>query len=167
MRVKWVFWALAIGGTVGAALALTSSLKRSFEQTLTSACGRAVTIQVARVTFPFGIDLVGIDVPSLPGEMGGSPASIGEVSLRLSFPAALGGKPGMEIELTRPRLVMARDPDGFFSFPVEAIFTTGRQTPGMILSRMRIRDGSLTFIDQAIAPEVICDLRDLRLSVSL
>ena len=168
MKIRTILWALAIGLAIGAYLSSTTLLKAWMEGALSQAAGRRVTIESVSLTFPFGIRLTKLTVPNLPAERAGSGISVETMSLRLPFSSTLQGRTGPELELVGPRLTAARDSEGGLLLPIQMAPQGGAsaQPQALPFSRLRIREGRLSFIDQAVHPEVTWVLKDLTVDLS-
>lgn len=150
---KWILGAIAVFLVVAAYLAATRSVKDFIEKRLDAALHEKVTLRAAHLTFPPGILLVGFSAPNF---------SIEQVGVRVSFFALLTGKPGLDLEVTAPKLFMERDAAGNVKSPTGE----GKKKPlGLPISRLRIRAGEITFVDHKVLPEMTWLIRDLRVSL--
>jgi len=161
-----MLWVIAIGLVVGIYGQLTTYLKDSVESSLSHTWGCKVTLQGCQWIFPSEMRLTGVTISAEPGQGGGPLLSIGELKASFNLLMFLSGQPGIVLEVTAPRFLLKRGPEGSLHLPLTGFRTSPSPKRRMIgLSRLRIREGELTFLDQMVSPQVTWEFRDLRLSV--
>ncbi len=162
MRKNWVFWLLGIGLLLWGAFAAAGVLKRSVTADLRRALNREVTVQGATLIFPAGIRLTGVTIPQGPVQEGSPYGSIQQLGIRLALGSFLQGRPGIDLELARPRIFFRGKLEELVGrIPRGATFKKG----GLLFHRLRVRDGEVILVDQKVTPPVEWRLKNLSVSV--
>ncbi len=166
LRVKLALWAIGIGLVCGFYVVGTGSLRLRLQNVLSDAFQQRVTVQSLALRFPLGVRMSGIAMPNAAGQET-PPISIREAVAQLDLGTLLKGRPRFALELKAPRLRIERNPQGSIQFSLLRKTTPeGRlQVLGIPVSRLRVRDGELILLDQAVAPQVSGVLRDLSVSL--
>ena len=162
MRKYWILCVLGVGLLLWAAFAATESLKRSVTADLRRALKREVTVQGATLIFPAGIRLTGITIPQGSTPEGVPYGSIQQLGIRLTLGSFLQGRPGVDLELIRPRIFFRGQLKGLAGrLPSRSAFKRG----GFLFNRLRVRDGEIILVDQRVTPPVEWRVKDLSVSV--
>ncbi len=139
------------------------SLRSQMEQTLTAACKRTVTIQSAQFTLPPAIRLIGLELPPVRGEER-TPLKVDWIQASLSSASWLQGQPGGELEIFHPQLTME------WTLEARAVTAMGGgqvvvQSAGIPITRVRVHNGEISFVDRLAVPNVFWNLREAELSI--
>ncbi len=162
MRVKFFLWLIGIGLVVGIYGVVTRTLQERLEVRLTHSFDRPVKIREVHVIFPPALLLLKLTVEDSARGEKVPLLSIQQTFLRLSFLKFLQGQRGIDLEFTSPELFVTRSPQGTFSFPLVSWL---QKNSSFSMTRLRIRNGEVKLTDQAVSPETIWIVRDLRLSM--